>query len=136
MRKDSRETVLGTPATQRPSRATGLHCCLPPLPAHDLEALDEQLNALSVDDPRREELQKAGDQLANMLFFPDTTLSLKEVSPDTLGRLMDNGLLACFADQRNAIHPAPTRLVLPAAAQHLLPRMSAFPTIQSVRLHQ
>lgn len=90
---------------------------------HFQQELLKRLDALPEKDPRRGDLEKAGDQLANMLLTPDETLSLEGLSHDTIGLLLDTGLLACFADLRDGVKPAPRRLVLPVSAQGLLGRL-------------
>lgn len=100
------------------------------------KALGEQLQALSEHDPRRDDLQKAGDQLATMLHAPDATISLKSVSPATLGLLIDTGLMARFADLRQGVDPLPVRLTLSTHARDLLPRLPPFPSVRTVIFHQ
>lgn len=82
-------------------------------------ALQQALEKLSPNDPRRADLAKAGDQLVSMLFQPDVTLSLKGISPVTLALLINTGLLHRFADLRDGVDPAPDQLILPADAHHL-----------------
>lgn len=96
------------------------------------QAVMKRLNALPEKDPQRDALEKAGDQLASMLFEPGDTLSLEGLSSDTIGLLLDTGLLARFADLRDGVKPLPKRLVLPVSAQSLLDRLPPlFPAMPS-----
>ncbi len=89
-------------------------------------ALREELDALSTNDPRRNDLASAGDQLAQMLFQPHATLSLQGISPDTLDLLITNGLMDRFAGFRDGVDPAPEQLILPGEALHLHDRLPEY----------
>ncbi|NIM41645.1 MAG: hypothetical protein GTN84_11170 [Hydrogenophaga sp.] len=94
--------------------------------------LRKSLDALPENAPQRDALEKAGDQLAGMLLEPKDTLSLEGLSHDTIGLLLDTGLLGRFADLRDGVKPAPKRLVLPVCAQSLLERLPPlFPDMPS-----
>jgi len=96
------------------------------------QALQKCLDALPEKGPQRDALKKAGDRLADMLFAPNETLSLEDLSPDAIGLLLDTGLLAHFADLRVGVKPVPKRLVLPVSAQPLLPLLQqVFPAMPS-----
>lgn len=89
-------------------------------------ALQQELDALSTNDPRRDDLASAGDQLAHMLFQPQATLSLKGISPDTLDLLITTQLMDSFAVLRDGVDPAPEQLILPADASHVHDRLPEY----------